>query len=80
MAPDAPATRTQYRTCPLCEATCGLAVEVQGDRVLRVRGDENDPFSRGFVCPKGANLGELHHDPDRLRTTRSSTRRAGTAP
>ena len=68
MAPDTPATRTQYRTCPLCEATCGLAVEVQGDRVLRVRGDENDPFSRGFVCPKGANLGELHHDPDRLRT------------
>ena len=68
MAPTDAPTRTQYRTCPLCEATCGLAVEVDGDRVVRVRGDDDDPFSRGFICPKGANLGELHHDPDRLRT------------
>lgn len=62
------ARTTHYRTCPLCEATCGLAVEVEGDRVLRVRGDDDDPFSRGFICPKGASLGELHHDPDRLTT------------
>jgi len=61
-------TRTAYRTCPLCEATCGVAIEVEGDRVVRVRGDKQDPFSRGFICPKGSTLGELHHDPDRLRT------------
>lgn len=61
-------TRTAYRTCPLCEATCGVAIEVKGDRVVRVRGDKQDPFSRGFICPKGSTLGELHHDPDRLRT------------
>ncbi|HEB89244.1 MAG TPA: molybdopterin oxidoreductase family protein [Deltaproteobacteria bacterium] len=60
--------RTAYRTCPLCEATCGVAIEVEGDRVVRVRGDKQDPFSRGFICPKGSTLGELHHDPDRLRT------------
>lgn len=54
-------------TCPLCEATCGLAVTVDGSRVTRVRGDDADPFSRGFICPKGASLGALHHDPDRLR-------------
>ncbi|MBK7952210.1 MAG: molybdopterin-dependent oxidoreductase [Deltaproteobacteria bacterium] len=59
--------RIAHRTCPLCEATCGLAIEVEGDRVLGVRGDDADPFSRGFLCPKGAALGELHHDPDRLR-------------
>jgi len=59
--------RTHYRTCPLCEATCGLAIEVEGDRVVRVRGDKEDPFSRGFICPKGSTLGDLHHDPDRLR-------------
>jgi anaerobic selenocysteine-containing dehydrogenase len=59
--------RVAYRTCPLCEATCGLALEVEGERVLRVRGDEQDPFSRGFVCPKGVAIGELHADPDRLR-------------
>lgn len=62
--------RTAYRTCPLCEATCGLALTVEGERVVRVRGDERDPFSRGFLCPKGAALGELHHDPDRLRVPR----------
>ncbi len=61
-------TRTAYRTCPLCEATCGLELEVDGDRVTRVRGDADDVFSHGFVCPKGAALAELHHDPDRLRT------------
>jgi anaerobic selenocysteine-containing dehydrogenase len=58
---------THYRTCPLCEATCGVSIEVEGDRVVRVRGDKEDPFSRGFICPKGSTLGELHHDPDRLR-------------
>jgi anaerobic selenocysteine-containing dehydrogenase len=61
-------TRTAYRTCPLCEATCGVAIEIEGDRVVRVRGDKDDPFSRGFICPKGSTLGDLHHDPDRLRT------------
>ena len=66
--PPSESVRTHYRTCPLCEATCGLAVEVEGDRVTKVRGDDQDPFSRGFICPKGANLGALHHDPDRLRT------------
>jgi len=59
--------QTHYRTCPLCEATCGLAIEVEGNRVVRVRGDKQDTFSRGFICPKGSTLGELHHDPDRLR-------------
>src|SRR3954447_13213140 len=58
---------TQPVTCPLCEATCGLSVTFDGDRVTGVRGDDADVFSRGFICPKGASLGALHHDPDRLR-------------
>jgi anaerobic selenocysteine-containing dehydrogenase len=58
---------TVYRSCPLCEATCGLAITTDGDRVVSVRGDERDPFSRGYVCPKGAAVADLHHDPDRLR-------------
>ena len=61
------ADRVAHRTCPLCEATCGLTLEVSGDQVVRVRGDEDDPFSGGFVCPKGVAIGELHGDPDRLR-------------
>lgn len=59
--------KTHLRVCPLCEATCGLVIETDGDRVVKVRGDELDPFSRGYVCPKGVALGELHHDPDRLK-------------
>jgi anaerobic selenocysteine-containing dehydrogenase len=60
--------RTAFRTCPFCEATCGLAVTVRGEQVLRVRGDADDVFSRGFLCPKGVALKHLHEDPDRLRT------------
>jgi len=59
--------RSVPRTCPLCEATCGLLLEVDGDRVVRIRGDRDDPFSRGYLCPKGPALKELHEDPDRLR-------------
>ena len=59
-------SRTAYRTCPLCEALCGLELTVDGDRVTQVRGDAKDPFSRGFLCPKGATLGTLDGDPDRL--------------
>ncbi len=54
--------------CPLCEATCGLEITVEADRVVAVRGDADDVFSRGFVCPKGVAVGDLHHDPARLRT------------
>jgi len=64
-------TQTVYRTCPLCEATCGIAIEIagneNGDQVLGVRGDEDDPFSRGYLCPKAYGLKALHEDPDRLR-------------
>lgn len=59
---------TSYYTCPLCEATCGLEVTTRDERVVAVRGDAQDVFSHGFICPKGAELGALHDDPDRLRT------------
>ena len=56
-----------YRTCPLCEATCGLELTVIDDRVTRIRGDRDDVFSKGFICPKGSVLQRVHEDPDRLR-------------
>jgi anaerobic selenocysteine-containing dehydrogenase len=52
----------------LCEATCGLAITTRDGVVERIRGDDDDVFSHGFVCPKGASLKELHEDPDRLRS------------
>jgi len=58
---------THYRSCTLCEAGCGIAVTVDGDRVVDVRGDDDDPFSRGYICPKATALADLHDDPDRLR-------------
>lgn len=58
---------THYRTCSLCEAMCGLTLTVEGDRVTSVRGDPDDPFSRGYLCPKGPAIAALHEDPDRLR-------------
>ncbi|MEV6400350.1 molybdopterin oxidoreductase family protein [Streptomyces sp. NPDC051907] len=61
------ATRTALRVCPLCEATCGLTLTIEGTRVTGARGDRDDVFSKGFVCPKGASFGELDADPDRLR-------------
>ncbi|MEW2523888.1 molybdopterin oxidoreductase family protein [Streptomyces sp. NPDC047071] len=60
-------TRTAPRICPLCEATCGLTLTVEGTRVTGARGDRADVFSRGFICPKGASLGASDADPDRLR-------------
>ena len=60
-------TRTAFRTCPLCEAGCGLEITVRGDVVTRIRGDMDDVFSHGFICPKGSTLKQLHDDPDRLR-------------
>jgi anaerobic selenocysteine-containing dehydrogenase len=59
--------RTAYRTCPLCEATCGLEITIEDEQVKVIRGDQEDPFSRGFLCPKGTTLARLRDDPDRLR-------------
>jgi anaerobic selenocysteine-containing dehydrogenase len=64
-----------YRTCPFCEATCGLEVETEGSDVVSVKGDKQDVFSRGFICPKAHGLKQLHEDPDRL--TKPLVRRAG---
>ncbi|MEU0478615.1 molybdopterin-dependent oxidoreductase [Streptosporangium sp. NPDC006013] len=59
--------RTAHRTCPLCEAVCGLRLTLDDTgHVTSVKGDPDDPFSKGFICPKGASLGRLDEDPDRL--------------
>ncbi|MFC8277023.1 molybdopterin oxidoreductase family protein [Streptomyces sp. NPDC057271] len=57
---------TALRICPLCEATCGLTLTLDGTRITGARGDRDDVFSQGFICPKGASFGEVDADPDRL--------------
>lgn len=61
-------TRTiHYRACTLCEAICGLEVEVQDGNISAIRGDRDDPLSRGHICPKAVALRDVHEDPDRLK-------------
>lgn len=62
-----PASRTHFATCPLCEASCGIAVTTDAGVITGVRGDDADPLSRGHLCPKAVALKDLHEDPDRLR-------------
>lgn len=69
-------TTRHFATCTLCEAICGIVVETDGDAVAKIRGDDEDPFSRGHICPKAAALKDLHEDPDRLRRP---VRRAGSS-
>ena len=67
MSPPATATRKHYRTCNLCEAMCGLEIEHTADEILAIRGDADDPFSQGHLCPKAVALQDVWADPDRLR-------------
>ena len=55
-----------YRSCHLCEAICGIEITVEADQHLTIRGDKDDPFSRGYICPKAVALQDIHYDKDRL--------------
>lgn len=57
-----------FRTCNLCEAMCGIVIEHKGSEIVSIRGDEEDSFSRGHICPKAVALSDIHNDPDRLKT------------
>ena len=59
--------KTHHRACHLCEAICGLVIETDGEEIVSIKGDKNDPLSRGHICPKAVALRDIHEDPDRLR-------------
>ncbi|HVL00456.1 MAG TPA: molybdopterin-dependent oxidoreductase, partial [Dongiaceae bacterium] len=59
--------QTHYRACHLCEAICGVEIKTRGSEILSIKGDEQDPLSRGYICPKATALQDIHEDPDRLR-------------
>ncbi|MFQ5477853.1 MAG: molybdopterin-dependent oxidoreductase [Candidatus Binatia bacterium] len=58
---------TVAAVCSLCEASCGILVDTDGDQILKVRGDPEDPLSKGHICPKAVGLRDLHEDPDLKR-------------
>ena len=64
----ASSTETAFRSCNLCEAICGLTIEHDGRQVVSIKGDKDDPLSRGHICPKAIALQDIHADPDRLKT------------
>ena len=55
--------QTHHRVCHLCEAMCGLVIQTREDTVIDIRGDREDPLSRGHVCPKAVALKDIHEDP-----------------
>ena len=60
-------TLTHFRTCNLCEAMCGLEIQVKDGQIQSIKGDKDDPFSRGHICPKAVALQDVYHDPNRLK-------------
>ena len=70
-------TEKHYRACHLCEAICGVVIETAGAEVVSIKGDPDDPLSRGHICPKAVALQDIHTDPDRLR---QPVKRVRTAP
>ena len=59
--------KTHYKTCPICEATCGLEIQTENNAIISIKGDKNDVLSGGYVCVKGRSLDKLHNDKDRIR-------------
>lgn len=59
--------KQHFRTCNLCEAMCGIVIEHDGKAVQSLKGDKEDPFSKGFICPKAVALQDIYEDPDRLK-------------
>ena len=61
------AQTTHYRACNICEAICGIEITANGEQRLDIRGDKDDPFSRGYICPKAVALQDIYYDKDRLK-------------
>ena len=69
--------KQHYRACHLCEAICGLVIETQGQDIVSIKGDPDDPLSHGHICPKAVALQDMHKDPDRLHTPMKRLRDQG---
>lgn len=60
--------KTHYRTCNICEAMCGLEIRHRDEQILSIKGDPEDPLSKGHICPKGVALQDFYADKERLKT------------
>ncbi|RMD82133.1 MAG: hypothetical protein D6815_09960, partial [Candidatus Dadabacteria bacterium] len=61
--PPVPEAKGLPTVCVLCSANCGLQVDVEGDRIVKVRGDEANVYSHGYMCNKAASIPKyVDHD------------------
>ncbi|MDH4020251.1 MAG: molybdopterin-dependent oxidoreductase, partial [Xanthomonadales bacterium] len=60
--------QTHHIACNLCEAICGLEIKVENGQIKSIKGDKQDPASKGHICPKGVALQDIYNDPDRLHS------------
>ncbi len=61
---------THRRACNLCEAICGLIIQVEDKKVVSIAGDKDDPLSKGYLCPKAFALKDIYEDPNRIKLPR----------
>ncbi|MEO6091473.1 MAG: molybdopterin-dependent oxidoreductase [Novosphingobium sp.] len=69
------ATISKKTYCRICTNQCGMVVEIEGDRIGKIRADREHLLSKGYSCPKGRAIGGIHHHPDAI--TRPMMRRDG---
>lgn len=53
-------------SCVLCAQNCGLLVQVEENRIVKVKGDPDNPRSRGYLCRKGRHIANFQHHDERL--------------
>ena len=58
---------TEKTACILCSRNCGLTVEIEGGKFTRIRGDDDHPMSKGYICQKAARLEHYQNHGDRLQ-------------
>lgn len=58
---------TKYTFCRICESLCGLKVDLEDNKIVQIRPDDQHVATRGFACPKGLKQHHLFNSPDRLR-------------
>lgn len=59
--------QAHFIACNLCEAICGLEIQLENGQIKSIKGDKQDPISKGHICPKAVALQDIYNDPDRLR-------------
>lgn len=59
--------KTEKTACILCSRNCGLTVEIEDGQFGRIRGDDDHPVSKGYICQKAARLRHYQQHDDRLQ-------------